>query len=87
MAWAASRTSRAATVAADFNGDEKLDLYVCNSPTDTEVYPNTLLIGDGKGGFTRSTAAAAGDAMSAEFHQSRACYAADFDGDNDVDLL
>ena len=74
-------------VAADFDGDGDLDLYVCNGGGTKH---NELLFNDGSATFTAATAATAGDAVAAAGgccdRQSWNAAAADFDGDGDVDL-
>ena len=70
-------------VAADFNGDQQLDVYVAN-----DGGPNRLWIGDGRGRF-EDRALLAGCALnrSGEAEASMGVDAADFDDDGDLDLF
>ncbi len=70
-------------VAADFNGDRWLDLYVAN-----DGMPNQLWIGGPDGSF-ENQALLAGAAVSGQGHPeaSMGVAAADFDGDGDEDLF
>jgi hypothetical protein len=72
-----SQHSRGA-VAADFDGDLHVDLFVANSGT-----PNQLLMNDGTGGFVARTSGAAVEGSQNSF----GAVAADFDGDLHVDLF
>ncbi len=61
----------------DVNNDGNLDLFVCFAKA-----PGRLYLGDGKGGFTDSTAAASLDKLPPAFAASFA----DLDNDGDLDL-
>ena len=70
-------------VAADFNGDDRLDIYVANDMAD-----NVLWINDGAGRFT-DTALLAGVAVNGDgsVEASMGVDAEDFDADCDIDLF
>lgn len=70
-------------VAADFNGDGRLDLYVAN-----DAYPNHLWIDQGKGQFV-DEALLAGAAVNVDGQPeaSMGVDAGDYDGDGDDDLI
>lgn len=70
-------------VAADFDGDGRLDLYVAN-----DAWPNRLWINQGDGRFI-DTALVAGVAVSADGQPegSMGVDAGDYDGDGDDDLF
>ncbi|HMF73403.1 MAG TPA: FG-GAP-like repeat-containing protein, partial [Flavitalea sp.] len=71
----------------DADGDKDMDLYVCSggnefSPNSTALI-NRLYFNDGKGNFTKSP-----QVLPSYIFESTSCVrAADFDGDNDLDLF
>lgn len=44
------------TAVGDINNDGNVDIFVGNVNTGTSAYSSSVLLGDGKGGFTESTA-------------------------------
>eukprot|EP00959_Pyramimonas_sp_CCMP1952_P019533 412603-Pyramimonas_sp.AAC.1 len=68
-------------VAADFDRDGDLDLYIANDGNDKNGMANLLFMNDGRAGFTQSD----GGAATTDASKSRGVIAADLTGDNLVD--
>ena len=76
----------AQSCALDANNDGHLDLYVCSGgyamSLGDALYQDRLYLGDGRGGFQKST-----DALPAMLQPSSVAQASDWDGDGDLDLF